>query len=120
MTPRPHRVQPSTGSSMRTRPVHRSCPSIFVYFTDAAGIQETAIVYGKQAGVLDFARLGNFSFAAVPRRIHGGKGIRTPDLLIANETLYQLSYTPILLTKSHLQSFFGAAIFIDTPICHPV
>jgi hypothetical protein len=24
----------------------------------------------------------------------GGKGIRTPDLLIANETLYQLSYTP--------------------------
>lgn len=27
----------------------------------------------------------------------GGKGIRTPDLLIANETLYQLSYTPKLL-----------------------
>ena len=27
----------------------------------------------------------------------GGKGIRTPDLLIANETLYQLSYTPIYL-----------------------
>src|SRR5436853_7574059 len=26
--------------------------------------------------------------------ISGGKGIRTPDLLIANETLYQLSYTP--------------------------
>ena len=25
----------------------------------------------------------------------GGKGIRTPGLLIANETLYQLSYTPI-------------------------
>ncbi len=25
----------------------------------------------------------------------GGKGIRTPDLLIANETLYQLSYTPV-------------------------
>jgi hypothetical protein len=32
--------------------------------------------------VLDFERLG-------------GKGIRTPGLLIANETLYQLSYTPI-------------------------
>jgi hypothetical protein len=32
----------------------------------------------------------------------GGKGIRTPDLLIANETLYQLSYTPtstLLLTE---------------------
>ena len=27
--------------------------------------------------------------------ICGGKGIRTPDLLIANETLYQLSYDPI-------------------------
>ena len=24
----------------------------------------------------------------------GGMGSRTPDLLIANETLYQLSYTP--------------------------
>ena len=27
----------------------------------------------------------------------GGKGIRTPGLLIANETLYQLSYTPVTL-----------------------
>ncbi len=31
----------------------------------------------------------------------GGKGIRTPGLLIANETLYQLSYTP-------LEALFGA------------
>jgi hypothetical protein len=30
------------------------------------------------------------------RGIGGGMGIRTPDLLIANETLYQLSYTPQL------------------------
>jgi hypothetical protein len=29
----------------------------------------------------------------------GGKGIRTPDLLIANETLYQLSYTPTIETR---------------------
>jgi hypothetical protein len=29
----------------------------------------------------------------------GGKGIRTPGLLIANETLYQLSYTPILVAN---------------------
>ena len=32
-------------------------------------------------------------------------GIRTPDLLIANETLYQLSYTPnektLILTSPH-------------------
>src|SRR4051794_39684735 len=27
----------------------------------------------------------------------GGKGIRTPGLLIANETLYQLSYTPVVI-----------------------
>src|SRR6266480_8018901 len=33
-------------------------------------------------------------------RIRGGKGIRTPGLLIANETLYQLSYTPILPMKT--------------------
>ena len=26
----------------------------------------------------------------------GDKGARTPDLLIANETLYQLSYIPIV------------------------
>jgi hypothetical protein len=30
----------------------------------------------------------------LPARSFGGKGIRTPGLLIANETLYQLSYTP--------------------------
>ena len=29
-------------------------------------------------------------------KLLGGKGIRTPGLLIANETLYQLSYTPEL------------------------
>ena len=29
-------------------------------------------------------------------------GIRTPDLLIANETLYQLSYTPISLLLKDL------------------
>ena len=30
----------------------------------------------------------------------GGKGIRTPGLLIANETLYQLSYTPVYPTTT--------------------
>ena len=37
------------------------------------------------------------------RGIGGGMGIRTPDLLIANETLYQLSYTPnsFKLSKLH-------------------
>jgi hypothetical protein len=31
-------------------------------------------------------------------------GIRTPDLLIANETLYQLSYTPNFIDFSELQN----------------
>ena len=30
----------------------------------------------------------------------GGKGIRTPGLLIANETLYQLSYTPEIFEEA--------------------
>jgi hypothetical protein len=46
-------------------------PLIVVLLLDLSGLQERRV------------RLGN-----------GGKGIRTPDLLIANETLYQLSYTP--------------------------
>ena len=37
-----------------------------------------------------------------PEAKTGGKGIRTPGLLIANETLYQLSYTPVLLAKMAL------------------
>jgi hypothetical protein len=43
---------------------------------------------------------------AVPARVRcrgGAKGIRTPDLLIANETLYQLSYSPKSLTISELR-----------------
>ena len=31
----------------------------------------------------------------------GAEGIRTPDLLIANETLYQLSYDPIRAAKNY-------------------
>ena len=31
----------------------------------------------------------------------GGKGIRTPGLLIANETLYQLSYTPSTASENY-------------------
>ena len=38
-------------------------------------------------------------FAAIQGK-SGGKGIRTPGLLIANETLYQLSYTPTLPLKN--------------------
>ena len=41
----------------------------------------------------------------------GGKGIRTPGLLIANETLYQLSYTPFSeLRLARLTDFFTKSI----------
>ena len=36
-----------------------------------------------------------------PRFGFGGKGIRTPGLLIANETLYQLSYTPSTASENY-------------------
>ena len=39
----------------------------------------------------------------------GGKGIRTPDLLIANETLYQLSYTPEIGEKLLRRSCLSAS-----------
>ena len=72
---------------------------------------ETAIVCGNQVGILDFTRLGSFSFAAFPKAKRGGKGIRTPGLLIANETLYQLSYTPIYLsTKCTKGAYVQAAL----------
>jgi hypothetical protein len=39
------------------------------------------------------------SLSSTTRAKTGGKGIRTPGLLIANETLYQLSYTPAMAPK---------------------
>ena len=39
----------------------------------------------------------------------GGKGIRTPDLLIANETLYQLSYDPTAERTTVNRSFQEAS-----------
>src|SRR5438046_8649700 len=39
----------------------------------------------------------------------GGKGIPTPDLLIANETLYQLSYTPEIGQKYRVAREFRQA-----------
>ena len=43
-------------------------------------------------------------------QICGGKGIRTPDLLIANETLYQLSYTPEIGERLSRRSQFSSSI----------
>ena len=41
----------------------------------------------------------------------GDKGIRTPDLLIANETLYQLSYIPGSLPHEAWQVISGRSIW---------
>ena len=49
-----------------------------------------AIAPGSRTEVL----IPNLGHLIPLRGIGGGMGIRTPDLLIANETLYQLSYTP--------------------------
>ena len=55
--------------------------------------------------------------AAFGRR--GGKGIRTPGLLIANETLYQLSYTPEQLQNNELEIFLkGRSRSIVTRNCN--
>ena len=50
----------------------------------------------------------------------GGKGIRTPDLLIANETLYQLSYTPKRRANYRGETIFRQAIpkIVSNPICY--
>ncbi len=39
-------------------------------------------------------------------------GSRTPDLLIANETLYQLSYDPIQFITNNLQTKWSQCHFI--------
>ncbi len=44
--------------------------------------------------------------AALRAKAGGAEGSRTPDLLIANETLYQLSYDPNQLTIRHLHRVF--------------
>ena len=57
-------------------------------------------------GIAAHVPSGHPNFDSVRWKLYlGGMGIRTPDLLIANETLYQLSYTPnkktLILTTPH-------------------
>src|SRR5262249_16339979 len=67
-----------------------------------------AVVFGRlEKLVTTMARLRvtpawQPSLFAAPKAKAGGKGIRTPGLLIANETLYQLSYTPVYLANTAL------------------
>jgi hypothetical protein len=59
----------------------------------------------RQGRILIHQVVVGFRFA----EFGGGMGIRTPDLLIANETLYQLSYTPNTFDFSELydHSFYS-------------
>src|SRR3954453_21237809 len=68
----------------------------------------------RETNVSDFAK----SVERQTRKLSGsgGKGIRTPGLLIANETLYQLSYTPILPMK--MVSTKIGKNFRCTPLLH--
>lgn len=46
--------------------------------------------------------------------------IRTRDLLVANETLYQLSYDPIQLNTNDLGVQRHSYFTFNTLVCHPV
>ncbi len=54
------------------------------------------------------------------RKDGGAEGSRTPDLLIANETLYQLSYDPIQFSYNDLCMKLPRFKTVDTPVCHPL
>ena len=55
------------------------------------------------------------SLFSTTRAKTGGKGIRTPGLLIANETLYQLSYTPEIFGKPPFNVQTLVSISTGTP-----
>ena len=50
----------------------------------------------SEAGEMAWLRRGSLCFHFVQAKAGGAEGSRTPDLLIANEALYQLSYDPSL------------------------
>jgi hypothetical protein len=49
----------------------------------------------------------------------GAEAIRTPDLLVANETLCQLSYDPIIFSTNDLRIQYQSCFFVDTPDLPP-
>jgi hypothetical protein len=51
-------------------------------------------------------------YATLRTKAGGAEGIRTPDLLIANETLYQLSYDPNHFNHRTLGLENESAIFL--------
>jgi hypothetical protein len=83
------------------------------------------------ARAISVTRLKMSAFAKAPARQStlfatlraktGGKGIRTPDLLIANETLYQLSYTPeVFRLPPFKRAEFGMRFNWGPPVLPPL
>jgi hypothetical protein len=66
----------------------------------------------QRLGRLHFRKLACHSSSSCGAEV-GGKGIRTPGLLIANETLYQLSYTPWEIESALLVQVPGCASSFD-------
>src|SRR5699024_1061662 len=53
------------------------------------------ICHGSSGAAIDPPHAGRTGVWIGTNDVCGAKGNRTPDLLIANETLYQLSYSPL-------------------------
>src|SRR5699024_11860182 len=53
------------------------------------------ICHGSSGAAIDPPHAGRTGVWIGSNDVCGAKGNRTPDLLIANETLYQLSYSPL-------------------------
>src|SRR5207248_10393510 len=82
------------------------CPRIFASYVNFFGKILNAVVVSAFAK----APARPSSLSSTKRAKTGGKGIRTPDLLIANETLYQLSYTPKRSANYRGETIFRQAI----------
>lgn len=93
---------PSISASASSPGDHRArkgapvCCHVFVtvWTVKAVDLRRDSGTAGPKAFVPLKLRRDSLRSALPLRAKTGGKGIRTPGLLIANETLYQLSYTP--------------------------
>ena len=70
---------------------------------------------------LRFASARQSSLSAVLRAKTGGaEGIRTPDLLIANQPLYQLSYDPSHFHRCRNKDYYAGLCPDDKFFCRPI
>src|SRR6185503_4749677 len=61
------------------------------------------VQFGTERSTLDALSLDTSNRIAVTSLFGGGEGIRTPDPMVANHVLCQLSYTP--LTRFRISNF---------------